>query len=162
MRRRRTTTSGCWRAGRANARHCAASNECLPATSSESYERSSRRCKAQLRVDSHRSVPLRVYRAHVDADVTETGQMQANLPTTFTLGARSGVGQASKSTAKRGWIKRWHPTHNRDYRAGPDAAGATRNSEGSNAAGATRSTAVLFGDVRAGRAAARSFVSGLK
>ncbi len=56
-------------------------------------------------------------------------------------------------------MKRWHPTHTAGDRAGPDAAGATRKNEaGPNAAGATRITAVLFGDVRAGRAAARSVV----
>jgi hypothetical protein len=84
------------------------------------------------------------------------GQMQGNLyPPT-----RSSVGQASKSTAKRGWIKRWPATDNRKYRAGPDAAGATRNRDGSNAAGATRSTAVSSETLeRAGRRPALSFPS---
>jgi hypothetical protein len=72
--------------------------------------------------------------------------------------ARLSVGQVSKSTAKRGWIKRSRPTHNPDYRAGPDAAGATRYREGSNAAGATRSTAVSSETLeRAGRRPALSF-----
>ncbi len=72
--------------------------------------------------------------------------------------ARLSVGQASESTAKRGWIKRWPPTHNLDYRAGPDAAGATRYREGSIAAGATRSTAVSSETLeRAGRRPALSF-----
>jgi hypothetical protein len=82
------------------------------------------------------------------------GQMQGNLYAP----ARSDVGQASKSTAKRGWIKRWPATDNRKYRAGPDAAGATRNRDGSNAAGATRSTAVSSETLeRAGRRPALSF-----
>jgi len=52
--------------------------------------------------------------------------------------------------------------HNRITERAPMRRGLTSYRAGSDAAGATRSTAVLFGDVRAGRAAARSFVLGFK
>ena len=60
-------------------------------------------------------------------------------------------------------IKRVPAKHNPGYRVGPRCGGGPpRQEQAPMRQGATRSTAVLFGDVRAGRAAARSFVPGLK
>jgi hypothetical protein len=52
--------------------------------------------------------------------------------------------------------------HTAGDRAGPDAAGVTRNEKAPMRQEPLDITAVLFGDVRAGRAAARSVVLGLK
>jgi hypothetical protein len=97
-------------------------------------------------------------RTHVWQNCTRCRAICPHLHLMGLQPARSSVGQASESTAKRGWIKRWLPTHNPEYRAGPDAAGATRYREGSTAAGATRSTAVSSETLeRAGRRPALSF-----
>src|SRR5207302_5668233 len=54
----------------------------------------------------------------------------SNAGKSVRAGLSEPFGEVPQSTAKRGWINRWCPTHNRRDRAGPDAAGATRKKRG--------------------------------